>query len=909
MKNQVTEIHPFSYHAFLNGLLAEARDRLTAQAIKHEAIAIQLSATTSLQLLLLHFSDIGRHRYSGVFLLHESGQSPKNIDFLELVEQILKHFYLDVDSGKKQRFLTRLKQSNDHILNAKPVNKALPLTPDFIASEQGLLGGHSMHPCPKSSEPLTQEEQTTYLPDYHQTFTIVWYAVKTTHLAGEAVEDELIPQLRAFFAEQTHPKHLKHLSNDWVPIPMHPLQAKYWDTCKEAKALEEQVTPLNIVSPGWQATSSTRAIYHPTSPWMLKMSLPVKLTNSLRLLSQNEANRGIQMSKMLKTPAGIEFKQRTPSLRIIEEPMWCGIKADNGLVIPLSICTFRQNPFIETPQSPNQLLATANQVCEVNGTHTTQIAQWIQHAANCKQIPLSQAAKLWCRYFMDNVIAPLCIARSDYGLILLAHQQNLLLSIQDGLPVDAALKDCQGIGLTDIALQRFASLFDQEPPSYFMPTDEVNPYLAYYLFGNTLATTVANIAANCDVTEEALWLICQEKLHELNNQNPVDGSFLNYLLTSPTLKWKRNLFCFLNDLNETTLTDIALIYCDITNPLYSATPKHWLHKTLPDGRTFTLKSAPMHPEDKQCQFSIYYLGQCLANFSAQLYAPKHVCLEAGEDITDFTLWWCAIEHALFTFQAENIRLLHAPLSFLDAYVLDAGSAHETLTKQQFLARCPTWCATSEKKGQSDQTSMQKASNGIYHPLRPQKPQGVFYQRYFYSLQRTLTFRALDIERDIDCFHQWHNDPQNAAIWELAGSLEKHKEYLSQQACDPHQFSAILEFDGVPFGYVELYWAAEDRLGPHYACDAYDRGLHILVGNPRFKGHAYFKTWSKAMLQYCFLNDDKTQRIMGEPNAANQHVIAISKMIGMAPKFEFDFPHKRAMLLQCERDTFFSQFAI
>ena len=69
------------------------------------------------------------------------------------------------------------------------------------------------------------------------------------------------------------------------------------------------------------------------------------------------------------------------------------------------------------------------------------------------------AANQWLSNFLDNVIAPLCIARSDYGIILLAHQQNILLEIKEYLPVGMKYRDCQGIALTDIALKRFSALF------------------------------------------------------------------------------------------------------------------------------------------------------------------------------------------------------------------------------------------------------------------------------------------------------------------------------------------------------------------------------------------------------------------------------------------------------------------
>lgn len=902
MKSRITESHYLTYHAFLNSLLTESKERIDAVVEHADKIIISLTASSEIHLELAHYSPFGRHRFNGTFTLQEPGLPPQPIAFFELVERILDRYFFDIEPGKKQRFLARVKQSDQYINLASQQAKPPFSINALLHSEQGLLGGHSMHPCPKSCEPLDEKDQHAFLPDHHQTFSLSWYKIKKDKLAGDDVRGSLIPALQALFASQFSMQHLAEIEDDWVPIPMHPLQANYWDNSKDAASLEGDVLALDLHHNGWCATSSTRAIFHPQSAWILKMSLPVKLTNSLRLLSENEAQRGIQLSHLLKSPAGIELKQRLSQMHIIEEPMWCGIRANNGLVLPISITCFRDNPFAREPHFPSHLLATANQLQYEDEQYTTQIAIWIREHAQKEAIALNQAAKIWFSHFLNNVFLPLCIARNDYGLILLAHQQNLLLSIENGLPVAAALKDCQGIGLTDLALKRFDDVFTNDAPCLFMPTDEVNPYLAYYLVGNTLATTIANIAAECDISENALWLMTQEQLYVQQSQNPIDKSFLNYLLTSPQLKWKRNFFCAISDLNENTLADPAPIYCQIDNPLYAIAPKHVVRKALPDGRIVLIKSCPLHPENKECQFSLHYQGECLANFCAHLYAPKHVYLEAFEATTDHTLWWIAIEHALFGLQAEHIKLLQAPHSLTKAYC-PIGE----MSKQHVLMRCPTWHTASEPAKQK--LEAQTAENGITHPARPQKPIGTFYQRYFYGLKRTLTLRVADVERDLSCFHQWHNHPHNAAIWELSGSREMHREYLLKQTDDPHQIPVMLEFDGVPFGYIELYWTPEDRLGPQYDCAAFDRGLHILVGNPRFKGFGYFKTWAAAVMQYCFIAHPETERVMGEPNAANKKVISLAALVGMEAQFEFDFPHKRAMLLQCERSAFFSQFAL
>lgn len=126
-------------------------------------------------------------------------------------------------------------------------------------------------------------------------------------------------------------------------------------------------------------------------------------------------------------------------------------------------------------------------------------------------------------------------------------------------------------------------------------------------------------------------------------------------------------------------------------------------------------------------------------------------------------------------------------------------------------------------------------------------------------------------------------------------------------CTAHQlnqFAIIGEFDGVSFGYFEVYWAAEDRLGPHYECQDHVRGVHILVGSLDYRGGTFFDAWGRSILHYCFLVEPQTSSIVGEPNAKNQRVVKITERIGMKKQFEFDFPHKRAALLQCQRQVFF-----
>jgi acetyl CoA:N6-hydroxylysine acetyl transferase len=196
------------------------------------------------------------------------------------------------------------------------------------------------------------------------------------------------------------------------------------------------------------------------------------------------------------------------------------------------------------------------------------------------------------------------------------------------------------------------------------------------------------------------------------------------------------------------------------------------------------------------------------------------------------------------------------------------------------------------------------SNGKRHPQRPVKPEGLVYERFIPWLGKTVSFRALDPERDLHLFHRWMNDPRVDAFWSEAGSVEKHRDYLSKLKADPHMLCLIGCFGGEPFGYFEIYWAKENRIAPFYDVDDYDRGWHVAVGEDAYRGRAFISAWLPSLMHYMFLDDCRTQRIVGEPAAIHHRQIRNLERSGFARIKNFDFPHKRATLVMLMRERFF-----
>lgn len=197
-------------------------------------------------------------------------------------------------------------------------------------------------------------------------------------------------------------------------------------------------------------------------------------------------------------------------------------------------------------------------------------------------------------------------------------------------------------------------------------------------------------------------------------------------------------------------------------------------------------------------------------------------------------------------------------------------------------------------------------DGRDHPPRPADPVGEVYARRDPVAGLTVSFRTVDIDRDLDMFHRWQNDPRVAYFWEEDRSREELRQFLETRRDDPHNVSLIGCFNGEPAGYFEAYWAREDRLGAHYDAGPWDRGWHGLIGEARHLGRAKTAAWLRGLTHYLFLDCPMTEQIVGEPRVDNAKLLRYADALAYEKVKEFDFPHKRSALMRCRRTAFFDQ---
>lgn len=252
--------------------------------------------------------------------------------------------------------------------------------------------------------------------------------------------------------------------------------------------------------------------------------------------------------------------------------------------------------------------------------------------------------------------------------------------------------------------------------------------------------------------------------------------------------------------------------------------------------------------------------------------------------------------------ALDVLLGHHP-EIKNVKVVDPSGHDLSITRGEFYQNPAVW---HRRGGHVQRPEEWTTTQGRRHPVRETLVPGTFYRRYVAQIQKTLSLRTIDAEADLDLFHGWHHQPRVYDLWELNKPKDELRTYLQKALADAHSIPMILEADGKPVGYFEFYWGAEDRLAPYYESEPYDRGLHLLIGEPSFLGVENTNAALRSVTHFLFLEDARTQRLVAEPRSDNQRILKYVQIVpGWRFVKEFDFPHKRAALLMASRELFFN----
>ena len=524
---------------------------------------------------LSYVSCVGRHRLADLpqIIIDEKIKvfSPVAIVGL-LLEELVQEAAVHLDAASLvekwiqsrdalQQFLQNREYEFDDLVKAGQ---------SFIETEQALILGHSMHPAPKSRTGFVHEDWLNFSPENKGKTQLHYWLVHQDYIAeGSATDEPISAQLKTALQWYLSESDLNLLKThaEYKLLPLHPWQARYLQGKAWFERLKQTGQLIDLGLRGWQfsPTTSIRTLASFNAPWMMKPSLSVMITNSIRVNLAKECHRGELTHRLWHSEFGQNILKKFPSLKTVNDPAWIALKIDDE-VVNESICIFRDQPF-----HPQQQVTCIASLCQDHPNRPLNRfnALFAKIAKAHHETDFSEIALDWFNRFLEVSLQPLMYVYHRHGMAFESHQQNVLLELENHFPKTLWLRDNQGFYyIEEFATEILQALPELKEKAFAVgPKDFVDERFSYYFFGNTLFGIINAIGATGYITEDELLGHLTSFLQEQLQQYP-DSSLLQGLLFNVTLPYKGNLLTRLHELDELIApVENQSVYVELPNPL------------------------------------------------------------------------------------------------------------------------------------------------------------------------------------------------------------------------------------------------------------------------------------------------------------------------------------------------------
>lgn len=291
---------------------------------------------------LSYVSRVGRHRLAALPKMCIDGQWQKisagTIVSLLLEELVIEsQFKLDAAS-----LLEKWIQSRDALLQFlkqrhNDFDDLVKAGQNFIESEQALILGHSMHPAPKSRNGFVHEDWLKFSPEHAGKTQLHYWLVHQNYIAEgcateQPISDQVKDAIRWYLSESD--LNLLKTNVEFKLLPLHPWQARYLQGKPWFEQLKQTGQLIDIGLRGWQfsPTTSIRTLASFNAPWMVKTSLSVMITNSIRVNLAKECHRGEISYRLWHSDLGKKILKQCPTLKAVNDPAWIALQKDGEII-------------------------------------------------------------------------------------------------------------------------------------------------------------------------------------------------------------------------------------------------------------------------------------------------------------------------------------------------------------------------------------------------------------------------------------------------------------------------------------------------------------------------------------------------------------------------------------------------
>ncbi len=386
----------------------------------------------SLKIPVLYRSATGHHLFGEPIMLSDD-HGTRTVSATDTISIIIERIEANASDEGRRDLLNRAHSSRLLVEAAlqerqADLDKLAGEDVSFIEAEQGLIAGHGIHPCPKSRDGMTKEEGKRYSPEFAASFPLRWFAVsRDIYHAGHSHGSPSVEAwLSAVEAETLDALRSRLPDGDFAFLPVHPWQA---DAMLKDADVATLVSSGKIVDCGeagkpWFPTSSVRTLYRPDAPFMLKLSLGIGITNSVRINLARELLRGDDMYRFRASALWSALSTDYPGLNFMPDPAYIGVAVGGEVIDGLSV-SMRENPFHGSEAGRNVTLLAA--LCEHLPERGSRLGLLIRKRADIENRAVEAVAEDWFARFLSVFVTPVLALYLRHGIAIEAHQQNMVL--------------------------------------------------------------------------------------------------------------------------------------------------------------------------------------------------------------------------------------------------------------------------------------------------------------------------------------------------------------------------------------------------------------------------------------------------------------------------------------------------
>ncbi|PWN67121.1 GNAT family N-acetyltransferase [Chryseobacterium oncorhynchi] len=593
-----------TYRILLNGMLRELGngkfyqgipkyDLLTAQALKKSNYTLHLRFEMKKSGLFLfapvsYRSESAFHEYDfPVWAVDHNNNKTFEVNIQKLIELIYKEFSDRYTETGLENFEKRIQSSlrNLELTTEACLQQQNLLSYSFLESEQMLPAGHNLHPFTKSRMGFSEEEQVLYGPEFKNGFQLEYFLIHK-----DCISEKSLPGISAkeiFGNLASIPENYdSKTANDYYVVPCHPWEAQYLQTTKEYADLLGSGKVIHLGPSGEEffATSSIRTLYSPNFNWMLKFSLHVLMTGSVRTNSLKDLKRGYASSIWWEQEKA-SFEKAFPGLKLLLEPSSLSVDY-NGENIDSFNILIRENPF----SSKDKVLLLAR-LCQ---DETTDSSNFTTHFFNDVSahlgIETEQAIINWFKNYTQLLISPLNRLFNQLGMAPEVHQQNLLIQLNDQLlPETIYVRDGQGYLLRESFKEKYKQSIENCPEieTLFIRDERLLDIVSHHLLVSNFSALISSIGKTGLIEEQKLINILYQEFERVHQSEPSD--FTNYALHQRYWAVKSNLQSAVLDVDG-GVNASTIAYAKVPNILH----KYFFSEQL------------IHPKGKEVFFKRYF---------------------------------------------------------------------------------------------------------------------------------------------------------------------------------------------------------------------------------------------------------------------------------------------------------------